>query len=111
MSRLGISQGGAGYMHYPLNEGCGYDANYFKQLIAEHKVVRKAGGLIKVTWEPISSHARNESLDVRVYALAALKSCVGKNEERFWREQAAALKAEPNEKAVRKVMTRALDIW
>lgn len=111
MSRLGISQGGAGYMHYPLNEGCGYDANYFKQLIAEHKVVRKSGGLIKVTWEPVSSHARNESLDVRVYALGALKSCVGKNEERFWREQAAALKAEPNEKAVRKVMTRALDIW
>ena len=42
-------------------------------------------------WETLEPKARNESLDIRVYALAALRSCVGNNGEKFWDYQAKAI--------------------
>jgi phage terminase large subunit GpA-like protein len=120
MSRLGIDKAGAQYFHFPKDDEFlkrGYDTVYFKQLLAEHKVIRKSGGLINITWEPITSHARNESLDVRVYAFAAMKSCIGNLGERFWTRQAEELeknlsvknkKRVPEEKIV---CSREMNIW
>lgn len=63
-NRLKLTQSGAGYMHFPLD----YDEEYFQQLTAERVVYEK--GLRK--WMKRSG-ARNEALDVRVYATAALE--------------------------------------
>lgn len=121
MSRLGISMRGAEYCHFPRDDEAlgrrGYDANYFKQLISERRVLRKAGGVATYVWEPITSGVRNESLDIRVYATAALKSCIGTGKaEAFWARQASALKGEipaaGTAKPARKIVaSRELNIW
>lgn len=55
----------AGYCHFPE-----YDQEAFKQLTAEHVVIRKNGkGFSVPTWEKVRD--RNERLDARVYARAA----------------------------------------
>lgn len=64
-SRLAQPTEGPGYCHFPI--GHGYDDEYFKGLISERRVVR--GG--KRVWEKI--RARNEPLDVRVLATAAME--------------------------------------
>ena len=78
-NRLGLSKVGEQYFHFPYDDKFlgerGYNQTYFKQLIAEHKVIRKSGGQIYSSWEPIKEHERNESLDLRVYNLAAFESC------------------------------------
>ena len=66
-SRLKIEEAGAGYCHFPI--GNGYDDEYFEQLTAEKAVVRIKNGMKTRTWQ--KTRARNEALDVRVYALAA----------------------------------------
>lgn len=109
MSRLGITKAGAQYFHFPKDDDYigrrGYDEIYFKQLIAEKRVVRRSGGLIHVAWEPVHAHARNESLDCRVYAYAAMKSCIGSDKD-FWKKQRRELKLE-----VKRPATREIDIW
>lgn len=66
MSRLSLLDRGTGYMHFPL----AYDQEYFEQLTSERKVVKYEKGHRKVTWEKM--RPRNEALDCRVYATAAL---------------------------------------
>jgi phage terminase large subunit GpA-like protein len=66
-SRLKISAVGAGYCHFPITR----EAEYFKQLTAEKQVVRYVKGFAKREW--IKTRTRNEALDCRVYALAALQ--------------------------------------
>lgn len=71
-SRLKIKEVGAGYCHFPKH----YNDEYFAMLTAE-KVVRKYHkGFHRREW--IKVRPRNEALDCRVYALAAL-SIVGVN--------------------------------
>jgi len=64
-SRLKISKPGPGYCHFPDR----YDEEYFSQLTAEQIVVRFSKGFRRREWKKI--RARNEALDLRVYALAA----------------------------------------
>lgn len=123
MSRLGISTQGAQYFHFPRDDDFlgkrGYDAVYFKQLIAEHRVIRKSGGIVWTAWEPIIEKSRNESLDIRVYNLACMQSCVGKKGEEFWKRQAAALQNEYSLKVEHKkpapkekiIVQRQMEIW
>ncbi|MDF1536076.1 MAG: phage terminase large subunit family protein [bacterium] len=59
---------GPGYCHFP--EGDGYEGEYFKQLTAEHQVVK---GRRRV-WEKRRPGLRNEALDLRVYNIAAIYS-------------------------------------
>jgi len=66
-SRLRITEPGAGYCHFPANR----DEQYFKQLTAEKLVTRYHKGFPVRKWEKPSG-SRNEALDCRVYALAAL---------------------------------------
>ena len=119
-SRLNLTEG-QGAMIYPNDDEYlkrGYDSVYFKQLISERKVLRKVGGLLQQVWEPITAHARNEALDIAVYNLACLKSCLGNAEpEEFWRRREELLMqsgvAAKSEKAERRraVKSREVDIW
>lgn len=69
---------GPGYCHWPkeleINESHrGYDTQYFKGLTSEYQVERQSKGKKYHVWLKRSSGIRNEALDCRVYAIAALK--------------------------------------
>jgi len=64
--RLKITEPGPGYCHFPINR----DPEYFLQLTSEKLVTRYVRGHAKRQW--IKSRRRNEALDVRCYAMAAL---------------------------------------
>lgn len=66
--RLKVEESGPGYMHFPES----YNTEYFRQLTSERLVFRKG----KRVWELIAGK-RNESLDCRVYSLAALEILKG----------------------------------
>jgi phage terminase large subunit GpA-like protein len=68
-SRLALPSAGPGYCHFPI--GRGYDDEYFKGLVSEKRVVRIRQGRRTTEWKQI--RARNEPLDVRVYATAAME--------------------------------------
>lgn len=63
---LRISEPGPGYCHFPVDRS----DEYFEQLTAERRVTRYVRGHAKRQW--LKKRARNEALDVRCYALAAL---------------------------------------
>lgn len=120
-ARLGITEKGSQYFHFPRDDNFigtrGYDSVYFKQLISEHRITRKVGGIIVTAWEPIMEHVRNESLDLRVYNLACMKSCIGKSGDEFWVKRMKALgavqmevKQKPNQPS-KGVQSKQLDIW
>jgi phage terminase large subunit GpA-like protein len=68
-ARLGVDKPGPGYMHFPLERA---DADYFDQLTAEYVSTRYVKGFPKREWKKRPG-ARNEALDLRVYATAALE--------------------------------------
>ena len=68
MRRLAQEAKTGGYCHFPADR----DAEWFKQLTAEKLVVRYVKGQPIREWHK-PDKARNEALDCRVYALAALK--------------------------------------
>jgi len=70
--RLRLEQHGPGYCHFPdLPE---YDEYYFKGLTAEKKIVDYKKGMSFYKWVlRDSGFKRNEPLDLRVYATAALE--------------------------------------
>jgi phage terminase large subunit GpA-like protein len=65
-SRFKIQEAGAGYCHFPF----GREDEYFKQLTAEKIATRYHKGFARR--EFVKTRTRNEALDVRVYAMAAL---------------------------------------
>jgi len=65
-SRLKIENPGAGYCHFPMTR----DEEYFDQLTAEKLITKYHKGFPRREW--VKARARNEVLDCRVYALAAL---------------------------------------
>ena len=70
-SRLRITEQGPGYCHFPA--GRGYDKAYFAGLTAEKLVVRQVQGRPRLYWVKEKTNSRNEPLDHRVYATAALE--------------------------------------
>lgn len=62
-----------GYCHFPIEADRGYDEDYFKGLTSEHKITKYSKGQARIVWEKRSSKARNEPLDIRNYASAALE--------------------------------------
>lgn len=66
-SYLHQQEKGPGYCHFPLS----YDQEYFQQLTAEKVKTKFKNGYPHRQW--VKVRARNEALDCRVYALAALK--------------------------------------
>jgi len=65
--RLALTMPGPGYCHFPT----GRDPEYFAQLTAERLQSKMVRGFTVREWH--QTRARNEALDCRVYALAALK--------------------------------------
>ena len=72
--RLQVQVKGPNYCHWPLEEEAGYDEAYFEGLTAEKLVVRYRKGRAIMAWEiKDAAHKRNEPLDIRNYATAAVK--------------------------------------
>jgi phage terminase large subunit GpA-like protein len=65
--RLGLEMPGPGYCHFPESR----DPEYFHQLTAERLQTKLVKGFSVREWH--KTRDRNEALDCRVYALAALK--------------------------------------
>jgi phage terminase large subunit GpA-like protein len=72
LSNLKKIEIGPGYCHFPSNEDKGYSQLYFKGLVSEKKMLRFYKGQPRYEWHK-SSSARNEPLDLRNYAIAALE--------------------------------------
>ena len=70
-SRLLKTEAGPGYCHFP-NQEPPYSEQYFEQLTAEKLISKTAHGIPRPVWE-LPSGKRNEALDCRVYAMAALE--------------------------------------
>ncbi|QDP46580.1 MAG: putative terminase large subunit [Prokaryotic dsDNA virus sp.] len=66
-ARLKLTEAGSGYCHFPSS----YDDEYFAMLTAEKVATRYVKGVPKR--EYIQIRKRNEALDCRVYAMAALR--------------------------------------
>lgn len=65
---------GPNYCHFPANEEAGYNRDYFIGLTAERQVITFYKGKAKIEWKiRDSAHKRNEPLDLRNYATAALE--------------------------------------
>jgi phage terminase large subunit GpA-like protein len=71
MARLRLDNPGPGHCHFPREPERGYDRVYFDGLLSEQRVVKQRGGSRKVEWKKLRD--RNEPLDCRVYATAALE--------------------------------------
>lgn len=67
-SRFKIDVPGPRYCHFPI----GYDEKWFIQLGSERAVTKHSRGYAKRVWEKTPG-ARNEAIDMRVYALACLE--------------------------------------
>ena len=66
-ARLKITEEGAGYCHFPFT----HNEEYFRMLTSEKKVTKYYKGRPKREW--VKVRQRNEALDCRVYAMAALE--------------------------------------
>jgi len=67
MRRLAVQKPGPGYCHAPIDR----DSDWFHQLTAEKLITRYVKGFPVREWH--KTRPRNEALDCRVYAYAALK--------------------------------------
>lgn len=73
-SRLKVQyEAEAGFCHFPIESDKGYDEDYFIGLTSEHKVTKYTKGQARIIWEKRSDRVRNEPLDIRNYATAALE--------------------------------------
>ena len=110
-ARLQIRKPGAQYFHYGADDEHmvrRYDEVYFKQLTAERRVLKRSGGMMYETYEPVRAKARNEALDLRVYALAALKSM---GEIDWSRLKGTPIEEATSPKKVKRRTAREVDIW
>lgn len=72
MARLNTIDEGPGYCHFPINKERGYTETYMKGLTSEQRVIKtNKRGETKLTWVK-KSGIRNEPLDLRNYATAAI---------------------------------------
>jgi len=72
LSRLKLEFEGDGYCHFPIESTKGYDETYFKGLVSEKRIIKYVHGRPKIEWYK-KSGTRNEPLDLRNYATAALE--------------------------------------
>ena len=77
-----IEKVGKNYCHFPIEEEKGYDEAYFKGLTSEKRVNVVKKGVRKSEWKLVSGR-RNEPLDLRNYAFAALRIANPNLEKRY----------------------------
>jgi phage terminase large subunit GpA-like protein len=68
-SRFRIRELIDGYCHFPVSDD--YDETYFRQVTSEKRIRKYRKGVAYFEWD--AGARRNEALDCRVYALAALR--------------------------------------
>ncbi|MBP0983082.1 MAG: phage terminase large subunit family protein [Oscillospiraceae bacterium] len=72
--RLQVTDEGPNFCHFPRDKGAGYTLEYFRGLTAEQAVMTYVKGKAIVEWKLRDpSYRRNEPLDIRNYATAALE--------------------------------------
>lgn len=71
MARLKTKEKGPGYCHFPKNSERGYDESYMKGINGEQRLIRFVKGKPRLEWVK-KSGTRNEPLDLRNYATAAV---------------------------------------
>lgn len=71
MARARIEDEGGGYCHFPRDAERGYDIDYFRGLLSERLEIKYLNGRTTMRWVKI--YERNEPLDVRNYATAAME--------------------------------------
>lgn len=94
-SRLKIMSEGEGYCHFPV----GRSEEYYRMLTAEKKVTKYFKGRPKREWVKIRT--RNEALDCRVYATAAL-AILNLNLEAVYRRRQNTVESTPDAPAPRR---------
>jgi len=67
-----LSEDEEGYCHFPREQQFGYDEDYFRGITSEKRVIKYHMGKPHIEWIK-KSGARNEPLDIRKYATAALE--------------------------------------
>ena len=72
LSRLKTAEPGPGFCHFPKETDRGYDFTYFQGLTGEYRVPKMVKGVPKLVWVK-KQGVRNEPLDIRNYATAALE--------------------------------------
>jgi phage terminase large subunit GpA-like protein len=73
MASLKVQEPGPRYCHFPKGMERGYDNAFFTGLLSEKLVMKTDRGRTRWAWEKLPGHERNEALDCRNYALAALR--------------------------------------
>lgn len=97
-----VLEPGPKYCHFPKNPEAGYDYNYFMGLLSEVEVTKMERGRKVTRWVPLPGHERNEPLDIRNYAYAALVSLDPDMDAVAARLRAAAAGKQPEKPAVQK---------
>lgn len=69
---LRVVEPGPKYCHFPKRDDAGYDYTYFAGLLSERQELKVTNGRTKYQWVKLPGHERNEALDCRNYATAAL---------------------------------------
>lgn len=101
MTNLMATEPGPRYCHFPSRPEAGYDIKFFEGLMSEHQVRADTKRTTRFVWEKLPGHERNEPLDCRNYALAAL-AILNPSWERLERQQSDAGKARTRPKKRRK---------
>ena len=91
----GVSRPGPGYCHFPDDR----DGSWFDQLTAEKLIIRRRNGRDVFEWRKIRD--RNEALDCRIYALAALR-LLAPDFARARQELLAGIGGSPNRTAAKR---------
>lgn len=73
MGALKVQEPGPKFCHFPKGESRGYDMAFFNGLLSEKLVMKSERGRTRWAWVKLPGHERNEALDCRNYALAALR--------------------------------------
>lgn len=71
---LKVLEPGPKYCHFNKHPDAGYDYTYFVGLLSETEETKLERGRKTTVWKVLPGHERNEPLDIRNYAYAALKS-------------------------------------
>ena len=73
MGALKVQEPGPKYCHFPKGVDRGYDNSFFTGLLSEKLVMKSERGRTRWAWVKLPGHERNEALDCRNYAMAALR--------------------------------------
>ena len=73
MGALKVQEPGPKFCHFPKGEARGYDMAFFNGLLSEKLVMKSERGRTRWAWVKLPGHERNEALDCRNYAMAALR--------------------------------------